>query len=91
MMFFKHQHHKKTLQQTLRALLVNLLTILDKIFPCLIYHTKTKFFSPQPMQPIKLSSNFLGSLPVGVGAYALVLTNKLKSSSSDGQRHFELL
>ena len=42
-------------------------------------------------QPIKLEFNFDGIVPNDVNGYALVLTNKLFSISSDGQRHFDLI
>ena len=42
-------------------------------------------------QPIKVESNFDGVVPAGRYGYALVLTNKKVSISSDGQRHFDLI
>ena len=42
-------------------------------------------------QPIKVEFNFDGVVPNNVNGYALVLTNKLVSISSDGQRHFDLI
>ena len=42
-------------------------------------------------QPIKVEFNFSENIPAGVYDYALVLTNKLVSISSDGQRHFGLI
>ena len=42
-------------------------------------------------QPIKVEFKFDGVLPNNVNGYALVLTNKLVSISSDGQRHFDLI
>ena len=42
-------------------------------------------------QPIKVEFNFDGVVPNNVNGYALVLTNKLVSISSDGQRHFNLI
>ena len=42
-------------------------------------------------QPIKVEFKFDGVLPNNVNGYALVLTNKLLSISSDGQRHFDLI
>ena len=42
-------------------------------------------------QPIKVEFKFDGVVPAGIYGYALVLTNKKISSSSDGQRHFDLL
>ena len=41
-------------------------------------------------QPIKVEFKFDGVIPVGIYGYALVLTNKLISISSDGQRMFDL-
>ena len=41
-------------------------------------------------QPIKVEIKFNGVVPNDVNGYALVLTNKLVSISSDGQRHFDL-
>ena len=40
-------------------------------------------------QPIKVEFKFV--VPAGIYGYALVLTNKLVSISSDGQRHFDLI
>ena len=42
-------------------------------------------------QPIKKEFKFDGVVPNNVNGYALVLTNKLGSISSDGQRHFDLI
>ena len=42
-------------------------------------------------QPIKKEFKFDGVVPNIVNGYALVLTNKLVSISSDGQRHFDLI
>ena len=42
-------------------------------------------------QPIKVEFKFDGVVPNNVNGYALVLTNKLVSFSSDGQRHFDLI
>ena len=41
-------------------------------------------------QPIKVEFIFDGVVPGGIYGYALVLTNKLNSISSDGQRMFDL-
>ena len=41
-------------------------------------------------QPIKVEFKFNGVVPNDINGYALVLTNKLFSISSDGQRHFDL-
>ena len=42
-------------------------------------------------QPIKVEFKFNGAVPAGIYGYALVLTNKILSISSDGQRHFDLI
>ena len=42
-------------------------------------------------QPFKVELKFDGFLPNVLNGYALVLTNKLVSTSSDGNRHFDLL
>ena len=42
-------------------------------------------------QPIKVEFKFDGAVPAGIYGYALVLTNKKISISSDGQRHFDLI
>ena len=42
-------------------------------------------------QPIKIEFKFDGAVDAGVYGYALVLTNKKISISSDGQRHFDLI
>ena len=42
-------------------------------------------------QPIKVEFKFDGVVPNNVNGYALVLTNKLVSISSDGQPHFDLI
>ena len=42
-------------------------------------------------QPIKGEFKFVGLVPFNVNGYALVLTNKLVSISSDGQRHLDLI
>ena len=42
-------------------------------------------------QPIKVEFKFDGVVPNNINGYALVLTNKLVSISSDGQRHFDLI
>ena len=41
-------------------------------------------------QPIKVEFKFDGVVPTGIYGYALVLTNRLVSISSDGQRMFDL-
>ena len=41
-------------------------------------------------QPIKVEFKFDGVVPAGIYGYALVLTNRLISISSDGQRTFDL-
>ena len=42
-------------------------------------------------QPIKIEFKIDGVVPNGKNGYALVLTKKLLSISSDGQRHFDLI
>ena len=42
-------------------------------------------------QPIKVEFKFEGVVPNDINGYALVLTNKLVSVSSDRQRHFDLI
>ena len=42
-------------------------------------------------QPVKVELKFSENLPAGIYGYALVLTNKLISISSDGQRMFDLV
>ena len=42
-------------------------------------------------QPIKVGIKFDGVIPAGIYGYALVLTNRIISMSSDGQRHFDLI
>ena len=42
-------------------------------------------------QPIKVEFKFEGVVPNDIKGYALVLTNKVVSISSDGQRHFDLI
>ena len=42
-------------------------------------------------QPTKVEFKFEGVVPIDINGYALVLTNKLVSISSDGQRHFDLI
>ena len=42
-------------------------------------------------QPIKVVFIFSGVVPNDINGYALVVTNKLVSTSSDGQRHFDLI
>ena len=42
-------------------------------------------------QPIKVEFKFSETIPAGIYGYALVLTNKLISISSDGERHFNLI
>ena len=44
----------------------------------------------ESFQPIKVEFKFDGVVPAGIYGYALVLTNKLISISSDGQRMFDL-
>ena len=42
-------------------------------------------------QPIKVEFKFDGVVPNDINGYALVLTNRLISRSSDRQRHFDLI
>ena len=42
-------------------------------------------------QPVKVEFKFSENIPAGIYGYALVLTNKLISTSSDGQRMFDLV
>ena len=42
-------------------------------------------------QPVKVEFEFDGVVPNDINGYALVLTNKLVSISSVGQRHFDLI
>ena len=42
-------------------------------------------------QPTKVDFKYHGVVPAGIYGYALFLTNKLISISSDGQRHFDLI
>ena len=42
-------------------------------------------------QPIKVEFKFSETVPAELYGYALVLTNKLVSKSSDGRRHFDLI
>ena len=41
-------------------------------------------------QPVKVKFKFSENIPAGIYGYALVLTNRLASRSSDGQRMFDL-
>ena len=41
-------------------------------------------------QPVKVEFKFSENIPAGIYGYALVLTNRLVSISSDGQRMFDL-
>ena len=45
----------------------------------------------ESVQPIKVKFQFSENIPAGVYGYALVLTNKLVSISSDSQRQFDLI
>ena len=42
-------------------------------------------------QPIKVEFEFSGNVDAGIYGYALVLTNRLVSITSDGKRHFDLI
>ena len=68
-------------------LLVQILTILVKS-TCFWYNVTNKKHSSA--LPIKLKFKFDGCEPVpaGVVAYALFITKKVLSGSSDGQKHF---
>ena len=44
----------------------------------------------QDAQPINVEFKILEDVPGGIHGYALVITKKLVSISSDGQRHFDL-
>ena len=44
----------------------------------------------ESVQPVKAEIKFDGVIPAGIYGYALVLTNRLVSISSDGQRMFDL-
>ena len=55
-----------------------------------VFHTRYQKNSTSS-QPIKVEFKFDGIVPNDVNGYALVLTNKLVSISSDGQRHFYLI
>ena len=41
-------------------------------------------------QPVKVEFKFSENIPAGIYGYALVLTNRLASRTSDGQRMFDL-
>ena len=41
-------------------------------------------------QPVKVEFKFSENIPAGIYGYALVLTNRLASITSDGQRMFDL-
>ena len=44
----------------------------------------------ESVQPINVEFEFDGAVPAGIYGYALVLTNRIISISSDGQRHFDI-
>ena len=44
----------------------------------------------QSAQPIKVEFKLDGVVPADIYGYALVVTNRLTSVSSDGQRHFDI-
>ena len=67
-----------------RLMMVIILVI---IYTLSIYDIKKNFESSQP---IKVEFKIDGVIPAGIYGYALVLTNKLFSISSDGQRMFDL-
>ena len=41
-------------------------------------------------QPVKIEFKFSENIPAGIYGYALVLTNRLRNMSSDGQRMFDV-
>ena len=41
-------------------------------------------------QPVKVEFKISENIPAGINGYALVLTKRLASISSDGQRRFDL-
>ena len=41
-------------------------------------------------QPVKVEFKFSENIPAGIYGYGLVLTNRLASITSDGQRVFDL-
>ena len=47
--------------------------------------------SIEAAQPIKVEFNFSEIVPAGIYGYVLVLTNKLVSVGSDGQKLFDLI
>ena len=47
--------------------------------------------NPESAQPIRVEFKFDGVVPAGIYGYALVMTNRKISISSDGQRHFDLI
>ena len=61
--------------------------MLDIIYTLSINDIKKNFESAQP---IKVEFKFDGVIAAGLYGYALVLTKKLVSISSDGQRMFDL-
>ena len=63
-----------------------MIMILIIIYTFSIYDIKKKFESSQPT---KVEFKFEAVIPAGINGYALVLTNKLISISSDGQRMFD--
>ena len=63
----------------------------DKDFGYNIYAFDIRYQKTfESSQPIKVEFKFDGIVPAGIYGYALVLTNKLISKSSDGQRLFDL-
>ena len=63
----------------------NYVKTLVKIYTFSTYDISKIFESAQP---IKVEFNFSGNFDAGIYGYALMLTNRLISISSDGQRHF---
>ena len=63
----------------------------DNDIGCNIYSFDIRYQKNfESSQPIKVEFKFDGVVPAGIYGYALVLTNKLISISSDGQRMFDL-
>ena len=71
-------------------------TIVDHLMMVMIFGYNLYVFdiryqkNIESAQPIKVEFKFSEDAPAGIYGYALVLTNKLISKSSVGQRHFGL-
>ena len=61
--------------------------MLGIIYTLSIYDIKKNF---ENAQPIKVEFKFSENIDAGIYGYALVLTNRLISITSDGQRMFDL-